>query len=173
VVDLEKAEYLNVGSGKVRYPNCINLDISANRFTKPDIVGSVLDIPFPDERFKGVIFSHVLEHLFQVEHVRAMMEIWRVLKKDEGKLFLEVPDFLLACKYYYDNHQGRRDYWYQCIYGKKDYLSDVHKSGIDQVYLTDLLFTCGFGHLRWIDWLTEEPSLVVVAEKVPIPWGKV
>lgn len=169
----ENAEYLNAGCGRVRYPNCINMDIADNKFTQPDIVGSVCKIPFPDERFKGIIFSHVLEHLHQSEHMVAMLEIRRVLKND-GKLFLEVPDFMKACKFYYENYQGRREYWYQCIYGKKDYSTDMHLSGITEEYLTDLLFCSGFGHLKWIDDGTEEPSLIVAAEKLEkVPWGRI
>lgn len=164
-MNLNECEYLNVGCGNVRFPNCCNMDIAKNKYTYVDIVGDVLNIPFPDERFKGVIFSHVLEHLYQKNHPRAIQEIRRVLKP-EGSLYLEVPDLMLACKYFIENFQGRKEYWYLCIYGRNLYEGDTHKSGITQEYLTDLLFTYGFGHLNWKTRGDKEPALIVVAEKL-------
>ena len=161
----EEKEYINIGCGNTRFPNCINMDVADNKYTYVDVVGSVLDIPFSDERFKGVIFSHVLEHLCQNEHFKAMKEIRRVLKPN-GTLYLEVPDLMLVCKYFIENFQGRRDYWNMCIYGRNLYGSDQHKSGITQEYLTDLLFTHGFGHLKWLDGNDKEPRLAVIAEKL-------
>lgn len=158
-------EYLNAGCGTVRFDNCINMDVAKSKLIDVDVVGSVLDIPFGDESFKGVIFSHVLEHLFKREHKKALMEIRRVLKKS-GTLYLEVPDFNLAIEYFLKNHKGRSDYWYMCVYGREDYSSDVHKSGITEQYLTDLLFECGYGHLKWIDISKEEALLAVVATKL-------
>jgi SAM-dependent methyltransferase len=164
-MNLDEYEYLNIGCGNVRFPNCINMDIVDNVYTYVDIVGNVLNIPFPDKRFKGVIFCHVLEHLYQKDHFRAMQEIRRVLKPN-GKLFLECPDLNLVCKYFLDNFQGRGDYWYMCIYGRCLHEGDAHKSGITQEYLTDLLFTHGFGHLNWKTRNDREPTLIVVAEKL-------
>lgn len=164
MVDQDTAEYLNIGCGNSRFPNCINMDVADNKYTFVDIVGSVLDIPFPDERFKGVIFSHVFEHLYQSEHNRALIEIRRVLKIG-GSLYLECPDLMLACKYFNENFQGLRDYWYQCLYGRNLYGSDQHKSGVTEEYLTDLLFSHGFGHLKWSNRI-KDANLCVIAEKL-------
>jgi len=165
MINLDECEYLNVGCGNSRFPNCINMDIAKNKYTYVDVVGDVLNIPFPDKRFKGVIFSHVLEHLYQKKHYFAMQEIRRVLKP-LGTLYLEVPDLMLVCKYFLENFQGRREYWYMCIYGRHLHEADTHKSGITQEYLTDLLFTHGFGHLKWKTRGDAEPVLIVVAEKL-------
>jgi predicted SAM-dependent methyltransferase len=161
---LETAEFLNAGCGTTRFDNCINLDVAANPLTTVDIIGSVLKIPFPKERFKGVIFSHVLEHLLIREHRVALCEINRVLKP-QGTLYLEVPNFEKSMEYYLSNFQGRADYWYQCIYGREDYASDIHKSGIGERYLTDLLFDSGFANLKWIAIPEEYAILAVVAQK--------
>src|SRR3990172_9594777 len=165
---LEEAEYLNAGCGTVRYDNCINMDIVKNAYVDADIVGSVLSIPFPAERFKGVIFSHVLEHVSRNEHKLALLEIRRVLKQD-GTLYVEVPDFELALQYYLSNKRGRKDYWYQCIYGRNEYNSDQHKSGLSEQYLTDLLFETGFSNLRWIDIDKEEAILAVMVKRAGLP----
>ena len=163
--NLSDCEYINIGCGNVRIKNCVNMDVAKNRFTVVDVVGDVLSIPFPDERFKGAIFSHVLEHLCLEDHSKAMTEIRRVLKP-EGRLYLEVPDLMLVCKYFIENFQGRRDYWLMCLYGRGLYANDQHKSGITQEYLTDLLFTYGFGRLRWMNGNDKEPRLAVIAKKL-------
>ncbi|HBH13817.1 MAG TPA: hypothetical protein DDX29_12025 [Clostridiales bacterium] len=164
--EIAACEYLNAGCGTVRYDGCVNMDVSDNNaFVDIDIVGSVLDIPFPAERFKGVIFSHVLEHLPRNKHKRAILEIRRVLKP-EGTVYIEVPDLLAACQFYVENNTGRRDYWYQCIYGRNEYGSDQHLSGLTEVDLTDLLFDCGFGKLEWLDLDKGQALLAVKAYKL-------
>jgi SAM-dependent methyltransferase len=161
---LNTAEYLNAGCGLVRYDNCVNMDIADNPLVNIDIVGTVLDIPFRGERFKGVILSHVLEHLNKKDHVKCLSEIHRVLKP-EGTVYIEVPDFIKALQFYLDNFQGRQDYWYMCIYGRDAYSSDVHRSGISEQYLTDLLFDCGFRHLKWVEINKDSALLAVTATK--------
>jgi len=161
---MDKCEYLNIGCGTVRITNHINMDIEDSVLTQCDIVGSVLAIPFPNERFKGATFAHVLEHLHKFKHHLAMREIWRVLKP-EGKVYIEVPDFELAMRYYLENFQCRKDYWYHCIYGRDAYEGDTHFSGVDEPYLADLLFGNGFQNLKWINMGQDHALLAVVAEK--------
>ena len=170
--DTKGKSYINIGCGTVRFEDCINMDIAQNPLVDLDVVGSVLAIPFGKEVFKGVIFSHVLEHLFKREHAKALYEIRRVLKP-EGTVYIEVPDFTLATQYFLENRKGRRDYWYMCVYGREDYESDVHKSGITEQYLTDLLFDCGFTKLKWADIDKEEAILAVIATKAEeMPKGR-
>jgi predicted SAM-dependent methyltransferase len=164
--EINKCEYLNAGCGTVRYDDCVNMDVSDNNaFVDLDVVGDVLNIPFPNERFKGVIFSHVLEHLPKIQHKRAILEIRRVLKQN-GKVYIEIPDLLSACEFFVENNTGRRDYWYQCIYGRNEYGSDQHLSGLTEQDLTDLLFDCGFGHLEWLDLDKGQALLAVMAYKL-------
>jgi SAM-dependent methyltransferase len=141
------------------------MDVADNSMTDVDIVGSVLDIPFEDDRFRGVILSHVLEHLYREEHKKALLEIRRVLKMG-GRLYLEVPDFEVCMQNYLDNYLGRKEFWYQCVYGRGMYNSDYHKSGIAQQYLTDLLFELGYGKLQWIPNDRNVACLAVFARKV-------
>ena len=163
-MDFDKLEYLNAGCGKVRYDNCINLDVAKNELVDADIIGSVTLIPFPAERFKGVICAHVMEHLPDYEHKTALREIWRVLKPN-GILYIEVPNFETSVRFWLENKRGRRDYWYQCIYGRNAYDGDSHKSGFTEQSLTELLFDCGFTNLKWINVLEEEALLCVLSEK--------
>ncbi len=168
--EIDAVEYLNAGCGNTKYKNCINMDISDNIFTDVDIVGSVLDIPFPAERFKGVIFSHVLEHLHRKEHKWAFFQIWKVLKPN-GSVYVECPDFEVSVKYWLENKKGMRDFWYHSIYGRDAYAGDAHKSGVTRQYLTDILFEMGFAHLLWIG--HEPQTISVVAKKASMPEVKI
>ncbi len=164
--DSRGCEYINIGCGTVRYQNCINMDIAnIPKMIDVDIIGSVLAIPFDKETFKGAIFSHVLEHLFMREHKFALLEIRRILKEN-GTLYLEVPDLEKSMEFFLSNFKGRKEYWYMCIYGREDYATDVHKSGITEQYLTDLLFECGFGHLKWFPKAKEDAILALIATKL-------
>ena len=164
---MKSREFLNIGCGNVKIVSAINMDMVENDIVKPDVVGNVLDIPFDDERFKGVIFSHVLEHLDKNNHVKALSEIRRVLKPN-GKAYIEVPDFLQFMKNYMENYLGRKDYWYNGIYGRVLYESDRHLSGIDETYLTDLLFNCSFTKLEWANSPRRVASLIVMATKAEV-----
>jgi predicted SAM-dependent methyltransferase len=165
-------EYLNAGCGKVRYPNCLNMDIADNEFTKVDVIGDVRAMPFENKSFKGVILAHVLEHMRKDDHKKVLLETRRVLE-DGGQVYVEIPDLLLACKFFAENFKGRGNYWYQCIYGRDNYESDTHKSGLTEQYLTDILFDCGFGHLRWLNLDEREALIAVFADKLDeLPGGK-
>lgn len=163
--NFDSAKYLNIGCGNVRYPDTINMDVADNSMTDVDVIGNVMDIPFEDERFEGVIFSHVLEHVYKKEHRRALLEIRRVLKPG-GRLYIEVPDLEISMQNYLENYQGRKEYWYQCIFGRGMYQSDYHVSGVSEQYLTDLLFELGFGNLQWLAKDRTTACLGVYAKKI-------
>lgn len=57
------------------FPNHTTLDINPER--KPDVVGDIYELPFPDASFPTIVMIEVLEHL--TEPSRALTEIYRVL----------------------------------------------------------------------------------------------
>lgn len=86
---------LHVGCGGAKLPDrfagCeeIRLDIDEN--VKPDIVGSITDIPLQNGTVDVVYSSHNLEHLAESEVPLALSEFYRVLKRG-GRVELEMPD---------------------------------------------------------------------------------
>ncbi len=78
----------------VQYMNAQLVNIPRERIIK----GVAEDLPFDDEMFDFVLCFTVLEHVQDVK--KALSEMYRVLKKNSGVLFLETPDF----RYPYEPH---------------------------------------------------------------------
>ncbi|MBN1457439.1 MAG: class I SAM-dependent methyltransferase [Sedimentisphaerales bacterium] len=68
-------------------PEVATIDIEPD--FKPDIVGSILDIPLEDNSFDVTMCCQVLEHLPFDSFQNALEEIWRVTK---NRLVLSVPN---------------------------------------------------------------------------------
>lgn len=89
---------IGIGNGIVSYIlKNFGLSVTTldnNKNLKPDIVGSVLNIPLPDSSFDLVLCCEVLEHLPYVEFKKALLEIYRVTRRF---LILSLPD----CTRYY------------------------------------------------------------------------
>ncbi len=81
---------------KERGINTVTLDIE--RRVNPDIIGSVLDIPFSNERFDLVMCCQVLEHLPYKNFRKALSEIFRV---SSSHVILSLPDINRACRFYF------------------------------------------------------------------------
>jgi len=73
--------------------NVITLDI--DKRLNPDLVGSVLNIPFSDEAFEVVACYELLEHLPYENFKKAIFEIFRV---SDSYALLSLPDVNRACR---------------------------------------------------------------------------
>ena len=95
ILSLKPSEVLEIGIGnrfiskylRERGVNIVTLDI--DKELKPDIVGSVLDIPFQDKSFQLVACYELLEHLPYRDTAKALSEISRVSKE---YIILSLPD---------------------------------------------------------------------------------
>lgn len=87
--------YVGKGTGIAPYllswcsghPRVVTLDIEEEM--KPDVVGSVLDIPLPDNAYEITMCCQVLEHLPFDRFLPALKELYRVTQK---QLILSLPD---------------------------------------------------------------------------------
>lgn len=95
IIKLNPKKVLEIGIGngfvskylKERRVNILTLDI--DKKLNPDIVGSVLDVPFPDNSFEVVACYELLEHLQYEKFYKALSEIFRVSK---SYAILSLPD---------------------------------------------------------------------------------
>jgi len=95
IINLKPKKVLEIGIGnrfvskylKERKVNVLTLDI--DKKLNPDIVGSVLDVPFPDNSFEVVACYEILEHIQHKNFKKALSEIFRVSK---SYAILSLPD---------------------------------------------------------------------------------
>ena len=102
IIDLKPEKVLEIGIGngfvsqylKNRKINVVTLDIDER--LKPDIPGSILNIPFVDGSFDTIASYEVLEHLPYDNVKKALSEIYRVSQKH---VILSLPDCTLAYRF--------------------------------------------------------------------------
>src|SRR5580700_9097763 len=94
------------------FPNHTTLDIDSAR--KPDVVGDIYKLPFPDASWPVIVMIEVLEHL--QEPARALAEVERVLEPG-GKL-------ILTTRFLGPMHDIPHDYFRFTYYGLKYLLRD-------------------------------------------------
>ncbi len=122
-----KGSLLDVGCGMRPYEKTffagatsyLGTDYLSDR-SRPDVVCSALDLPFPDSSFDTVVSTEVLEHV--PEPQRALNEMRRVLKPG-GHLILSTP-------MYWPRHEVPYDYF---RYPYDGLLHLVKQSGLDLV----------------------------------------
>jgi ubiquinone/menaquinone biosynthesis C-methylase UbiE len=102
IIELNPKKVLEIGIGngfvsqylRNRKINVVTLDIDER--LKPDILGSILDIPFADESFDTIASYEVLEHLPYNNVKKALFEMYRVSQKS---VILSLPDCTLAYRF--------------------------------------------------------------------------
>jgi predicted SAM-dependent methyltransferase len=89
--------------------NSVNLDIGANEHKvtsasigvdvraekRPNVVCSVMHLPFVDESFDTCTMLEVIEHMDVTTQKKALEEVHRVLK-DEGQFIISTPNLLFG-----------------------------------------------------------------------------
>lgn len=102
IIELNPKKVLEIGIGngfvsqylRNRKINVVTLDIDER--LNPDILGSILDIPFADESFDTIASYEVLEHLPYNNVKKALFEMYRVSQKS---VILSLPDCTLAYRF--------------------------------------------------------------------------
>ena len=93
------ARQLEIGSGPVRKPGWITLDMS----TRADVSWDLRRrLPFKEASFERIYCSHVLEHFAYPDLRRLLLDVRRVLRPG-GQFLIAVPDAAL----YVDAYLGR------------------------------------------------------------------
>jgi len=102
VLALKPKKVLEIGIGNgfvTRYLRERRLDVTSLdivRELKPDVVGSVLSIPFANKSFDLVACYEVLEHLPYIDFTKGLKEIHRVSQKH---VILSLPDHTVVYRF--------------------------------------------------------------------------
>ena len=143
---------LHLGCGKRRIPGFVHID--AVPYEHIDHVCAIDHLPFiPDESVSLVYACHVLEHFKRREVPRVLKEWHRVLHP-EGTLRLAVPDFAAIADRYRET--GNLNELLGLLFGRQDYLYNIHYHVWDDTTLYAALKTAGFRHVRHWDWRETE-----------------
>lgn len=120
-----------------RFKKQKNLDYTTTDLNSPlaDVKADITDLPFEKEQFDVVFCNHVLEHV--VDDQKAMLELYRVMKKDGIGIF-QIPQDLKRATTYEDanitdpkersKHFGQYDH--VRVYGR-DYFDKLKAVGFE------------------------------------------
>ena len=96
---------IQIGSGRVRLPGFLNVDIRP--VPETDVVGHAGDLHAFSDRSVEIVFSHaVLEHVF-LAHQLIVVEEWRRILSETGLVVcLGLPDFRAIARLYLEGSRG-------------------------------------------------------------------
>ncbi|HEY2155925.1 MAG TPA: methyltransferase domain-containing protein, partial [Isosphaeraceae bacterium] len=96
---------IQLGSGNIRLPGFVNVDIRP--LAETDVVGHAGDLHCLGDGSVDVLFSHALfEHVFLRHQVGVIREWGRVLARDGVVVCLGVPDFETIARLYLEGARG-------------------------------------------------------------------
>jgi SAM-dependent methyltransferase len=146
---------LHLGCGKRHIPGYVHID--AIDYPHVDHVATIDNLSFLEENSVELIYNcHVLEHFKRREVDRVLSEWFRVLLPG-GVLRVSVPDFASLCEVY-QKFGGNLDLVIGALFGRQDYLYNIHYNVFDYPSLSRALERVGFVDVRRYDWRETEHS---------------
>lgn len=156
---------LHLGCGKRNIPGFIHID--AVDFPHIDHVAQIDNLTFlPDNSVDLIYNCHVLEHFKRKDVGRVLREWYRVLQPD-GKLRTSVPDFEKLVEVY--QRYGELDMVIGALFGRQDYLYNIHYNVFDYAKLEKELLEAGFTDVKRYDWKQTEHANVDDYSQAYIP----
>ncbi|MGE0030061.1 MAG: methyltransferase domain-containing protein [Steroidobacteraceae bacterium] len=147
---------LHLGCGKRHIPGFIHID--AIDYPHVDHVAAIDNLSFIQDATVELIYNcHVLEHFKRRDVGRVLQEWFRVLKP-QGTLRVSVPDFASLCDVY--QRYGRLELVIGALFGRQDYLYNIHYNVFDHDELSKTLEQAGFINVRRYDWRQTEHAHV-------------
>lgn len=143
---------LHLGCGKRFIPGFVHID--AIDYPHVDHVASIDNLSFlPSESVDLIYNCHVLEH-FRRRDVGRVLTEWRRVLKPGGILRISVPDFAMLCEVY--QRHKRLDLVIGALFGRQDYLYNIHYNVFDFHTISQELKAAGFENIRRYDWRETE-----------------
>jgi len=144
---------LHLGCGKRYIPGFIHID--AIDYPHVDHVATIDNLSFLGDDSVDLIYNcHVLEHFKRREIAKVLGEWLRVLKPG-GILRISVPDFASLCEVY-QRHGHKLELVIGALFGRQDYLYNIHYNVFDYSTLLRTLEEAGFANVRRYDWRETE-----------------
>lgn len=145
---------LHLGCGKRFIPGFVHID--AVDYPHVDHVATIDNLSFIKTDSVDVIYNcHVLEH-FKRRDVGRVLSEWQRVIKPGGTLRVSVPDFSKLCEVY--QRQNQLDVVIGALFGRQDYLYNIHYNVFDLASLAQSLEEAGFINVHRYDWRQTEHS---------------
>lgn len=143
---------LHLGCGKRNIPGFVHID--AVDYPHVDHVSTIDSLSFiPDGSVELIYNCHVLEHFKRRDVERVLREWYRVLKPG-GVLRISVPDFAKLSELY--QRYGKLEMVVGALFGRGDYLYNIHYNVFDFDSLSAVLQRAGFNNVHLYDWRQTE-----------------
>jgi predicted SAM-dependent methyltransferase len=143
---------LHLGCGKRFIPGFVHID--AVDYPHMDHVATIDNLSFiPTDSVDLIYNCHVLEH-FKRRDVDRVLREWQRVLKPSGTLRVSVPDFSKICEIY--QRQSQLDLVIGALFGRQDYLYNIHYNVFDFASLSRSLEQAGFVNARRYDWRQTE-----------------
>jgi predicted SAM-dependent methyltransferase len=156
---------LHLGCGRRHIPGFIHID--AIDYPHVDHVSAIDNLCFiPDASVELIYNCHVLEHFKRRDVGRVLLEWCRILKPG-GTLRISVPDFASLCDIYREHR--RLELVIGALFGRQDYLYNIHYNVFDYDELRAALERAGFVNVRRYDWRQTEHADVDDYSQAYIP----
>ena len=157
---------LHLGCGKRHIPGFFHID--AIDYPHVDHVATIDNLSFLGDGTVDLIYNcHVLEHFKRREVHKVLTEWLRVLKPD-GILRISVPDFASLCEVY-QRHGHKLELVIGALFGRQDYLYNIHYNVFDFPTLSKALEAVGFAQVRRYDWRETEHAAIDDYSQAYIP----
>ena len=156
---------LHLGCGKRYIPGYVHID--AIDYPHVDHVAAIDHLSFIQDDSVDVIYNcHVLEHFKRRDVSRVLLE-WRRVLKPGGTLRTAVPDFEAVCDIY--KNCGNIETIIGLLFGRQDYLYNIHYNVFDFLSLKGQLESAGFVSIHKYDWMSVEHAAVDDYSQAYIP----
>jgi predicted SAM-dependent methyltransferase len=144
---------LHLGCGKRHIPGFVHID--AIDYPHIDHVASIDNLSFIGDGTVDLIYNcHVLEH-FKRREVAKVLGEWKRVLKPGGVLRISVPDFASLSEVY-QRHGNKLELVIGALFGRQDYLYNIHYNVFDYPTLSRILEEVGFEQVRRYDWRETE-----------------
>lgn len=156
---------LHLGCGKKHIPGFVHIDVRSYKHI--NYVGEVDKLRFIKNGSCTLVYScHVLEH-FTKEYIPTVLKEWHRVLSPGGICRISVPDFAALCRLYLVNQN--LDEIIGPIFGRQDYLYNIHRTIFDYETLGTYLIKAGFETVRPWNWRKTEHAGVDDYSQAYIP----
>ena len=85
---------LDLGSGDSSKQRGGNVSLDIRNIEDVNIIWDIRKgIPLPDNSCAKIVASHIIEHFYPHEFILLMNECWRILKKEDGEMYIITPSY--------------------------------------------------------------------------------